>query len=140
MEQQEVVNIEELEKITKCIDENSKQVYYDIMSLSNHTCYRYHEDEKPREILDYINNKPNIIKQGVVDAFKYKHGFSRRVVFKIFQKSEELNLISVKVDPANKRHHHLFVSCIDALASLITVLEYFKKLYFELSIKPNWDF
>ena len=89
-------------------------------------------DEKLKEVLDYINKNPNIIKEEVVDAFKNKPGFSRRVVFKILQKLEELNLVLVKVDSVNKRHHHLFANRVNVSALLIILLEYFKKLYFEL--------
>jgi hypothetical protein len=133
MKPQRVINKEELDKLSKYIDEIKSRA-----TISSCSCQtmpvidKMELDDKLKKVLDYINNNPNITKQNVVDAFKNEVGFSRRVVFKIFKELEESNLVSVKVDSVTKRHHHLFADRVNVSALLITLLEYFKKLYFEL--------
>lgn len=138
MNQQRIVNIEDLEKTKKTIDE--------IINKSMPTsCYEQfvptldtsEVGEKDKEVLDYIKSNPSIIKEGVVNAFKDRHGYSRRVVFKILQRLEKLNMIRIEPNRTNSRYHHLFVNDADIRVSLITILEYFKKLYFELIDKTN---
>ncbi|HEU4443165.1 MAG TPA: hypothetical protein VFR94_00665 [Nitrososphaeraceae archaeon] len=138
MKPQSVVNVEELEKIRKCIDEiEGKAMMLSCFCQTVPTIDAMELDGKLKEILAYIDNNPNIIKQDVVNAFKSKPGFSRRVIFNIFRKLENLNLVLVKVDSVNRRHHHLFINHVDMLTSLITVLAYFKRLYFELIYKSK---
>jgi hypothetical protein len=138
MKPQNVVNIEEFEKLKKCIDEiESRAMTFSCFCQTIPATDAMELDEKFKDVLYYINKNPSLIKENVVDAFKNKHGLSRRVVFKILKKLVELNLVSVEVDSVNNRHHHLFVNRTDVLASLIIVLEYFKKLYFELIHKTK---
>lgn len=138
MRPQKVVSTEELDRVRKCIDDiESRAMMSSCFCQTIPAIDEIEVDEKLKRVLDYINNNPDIIKQNVVDTFKNEVGFSRRVVFKILKRLEKLNLLSVEADSINKRHHHLFVNHVDILASLITVLEYFKKLYLELIYKTK---
>jgi hypothetical protein len=94
-------------------------------------------EEKDKEVLVYIENNPGIIKQDVVDAFEREAVFSRHVIFKILHRLEDLNVITVKPDRKNNRHHRLFVNDADIRVSLLAVLEYFKKLYLGLIYKTK---
>jgi hypothetical protein len=135
MKPHRVIDTEELDKVRKCIDEIESMAM-----TSSCFCqtipYTIELDEKYKKVLDYINNNPNITKQNVVDAFKNEAGFSRRVIFKILKKLVESKLVLVEVDPVNNREHHLFVNH-NVPASLIVVLEYFKKLYLKLIYKTR---
>jgi hypothetical protein len=135
MKPHRVIDTEELDKVRKCIDEIESRAM-----TSSCFCqtipYTMELDQKYKKVLDYINNNPNITKQNVVDAFKNEAGFSRRVIFKILKELVESKLVLVEVDPVNNREHHLFVNH-NVPASLIVVLEYFKKLYLELIYKTK---
>ena len=89
-------------------------------------------DERDKEIFKYIKNKPEIIKQHVIDAFDKKPGFSRKPTLTRINRLEKLGMIIIRPDKANSQIHHLSVNYENELASLIADLVAFKQNYFNL--------
>jgi hypothetical protein len=139
MEQERIVSLEEVKNVmASCIEElSSKSIPLSYSGQLVSTLDKNELSEKDKKVLAHIKNNPGIIKQEVVDVFENEPGYSRRVIFHIFRRLKKLNLIMVEPDHINSQYHHLFVNDVNMLVSLITILEYFKKLYFELVYKTK---
>ena len=133
MTEEKVVPVEEVKKIKKYVDDVLKQSIS--LSSSEQISVRPDKsnlDEKEKTILDYIKNNPDVIKQGVVDAFENKVGYSRKPVLKTVNKLERCGMIIVRPDKGNIRKHHLFVNKENELVLLIEILDSFKQNYFAI--------
>jgi hypothetical protein len=133
MTEEKVVPVEEVQRITKYVDDILKKSIS--LPSSEKISVRPEKsdlDEKEKTILDYIKNNPGDIKQTVVDAFKIKVGYSRKPVLKIVNKLERYGLIIVRPDKENIRKHHLFINNENALVLLIEIIDSFKQNYFTI--------
>jgi hypothetical protein len=94
-------------------------------------------DEKETAIFNYIASNPETTKQGVVDFFQGKPGFSRNPVYSTIKRLQLYELITVKPDRNNKQKHRLSINEENVLLDLIRVLDYFKNDYFSLIDKTK---
>lgn len=137
-EEAKVVNVKELEKVQKNIDniiKKSKSLpsFREILISDNETDL----DERDKELFNYIRKNPEIIKQAVIDAFHGIPGYSRKPVLKRINRLRELGMIIVRPDKANSQTHHLSANYENELARLTVDLDSFKHRYFNLIVKVD---
>src|SRR2546426_4264284 len=89
-------------------------------------------DERDKAIFDYIRGDQDLIKKNVIDTFKGKLGYSRKIILRRIKRLEQLGMIIVKPDKNNRRIHHLLINNGNELVSLIADLDSFQQAYFDL--------
>src|SRR5437870_1123 len=107
-----VVNVDELKGIRTLLDGviKASQTQRSSPNQPRNITQTTDLDEKEKTIFEYLKSYPSCIKQDVVDAFKSKPGYSRKVVFKLVNRLERYGMIIVKPDSANSQIHHLFIN------------------------------
>ncbi len=129
-----VVNIDELKGIRTLLDGviKASQTQRSSPNQPRNITQTTDLDEKEKTIFEYLKSYPSCIKQDVVDAFKSKPGYSRKVVFKLVNRLERYGMIIVKPDSVNSQIHHLFINDENVLVLLIKDFGSFKQVYFTL--------
>ena len=94
-------------------------------------------DERDKAIFDYIRGDQDLIKKNVIDTFKGKLGYSRKIILRRIKRLEQLGMIIVKPDKNNRRIHHLLINNGNELVSLIADLDSFQQAYFDLIDRLN---
>lgn len=143
VEEERVVNLKEIEKLGKSINDDLDDVLKKSKPLPVLTKLQIRSgeddlDERDKEIFNYIKNNPDIIKQDVINAFESKPGHSRTPVLRRINKlDKQYHMIISKPDKTNSQIHHLAVNYGNELASLLADLDSFKQSYFTLIEKSN---